>query len=97
MKWTKDQIRDKIKTDAAWAIRSLLAIYRLQTESEKVGGLTKEENGVGFNSVDSAILSDFAKQYMTVKFLSKRQVAMTQQKMIKYTGQLTKIANGEIK
>lgn len=96
-KWTKEAIREKIMTDDKWLIRGLLAIYRHQTDSEKNAGQTHEENGVGFNGVDSAILSDMAKQYITRDFLTTRQIAIVRDKMKKYAGQLTKIANGEIK
>ena len=96
-KWTKEAIRERLKADDKWVIRGLLAIYRLQTDSEQNAGMTKEENGVGFNGVDSAILSDMAKQYLNRDFLTARQIGIVRDKILKYAGQLTKIANGEIK
>lgn len=97
VKWTKETIRKRLATDDMWLIRGLLAIYRHQTDSEQNAGMTKEENGVGFNGVDSAILSDMAKQYLNRNFLTPRQIAIVRDKMLKYSGQLAKIANGEIK
>lgn len=97
MKWTKEAIRERLKADDKWLIRGLLAIYRHQTDSEQNAGMTKEDNGVGFNGVDSAILSDMAKQFITRDFLTPRQIAIIRDKMLKYAGQLAKIANGEIK
>lgn len=95
-KWTKAEIRNRLETDDKWLIRGLVAIYNRQTDQEQNNGMTKEENGVGFNGVDSVILSDMAKQHMTRGFLSRRQIEIVRGKMLKYAGQLTKIANGEI-
>lgn len=85
-KWTKEAIRENLKTDDMWLIRGLVAIYKKQTDSEQNDGMTKEENGIGFNGVDSIILSDMAKQYITRTFLTARQLNIVRDKMLKYSG-----------
>lgn len=94
-KWTKQTIKAKLETDNRWVIRGLLAIYSRQTESEKCNGQTKEDNGIGFNGVDSTILSSFVQQWNDRNFLSPKQWVIVRKKIMKYAGQLAKIANGE--
>lgn len=91
--WTKEAIKEKMIADDRWTIRGLVAIYNRQTDDEKNDGLTKHENGIGFNGVDSAILSDMARQYVERKFLTNRQIVIVRKKMLKYAGQLANIAN----
>lgn len=79
-----------------WLYRGLLAIYNYQTEDEKTSEITKHDNMVGFNGVDSNILSSFAKSYKNYGRLSPAQLVICRKKMLKYAGQLAKIANGEI-
>lgn len=90
--WTKDQIREKIKTNDAWLIRGLMAIYAGQTQEEKAIGATKEDNGIGFNGADAEILTSFAQGYIRYGRLTPKQLAITRNKMVKYAGQLVKIA-----
>jgi hypothetical protein len=100
--WTKNEIRENLLTSDAWLIRGLIAIFQYQTASEQVSDNTTENNGVGFNGVDSFILSKFAKFCLDIKnngrkpFLTPKQKAIALKKMPKYAGQLAKIANGKI-
>ena len=95
-KWTKDEIKQKLTTDTRWVIRGLLAIYDRQTADEKAVGATVEDNGVGFNGADAEIPSSIAMNYKTRNFISPRQLEIVQKKMVKYAGQLAKIANGAV-
>ncbi len=96
-KWTKEEIKEKLKTDDAWLVRGLLAIHARQTDDEKSSETTKEDNGIGFSAFDASILTDLVNQYKrTDGFFSKRQIALIRKKMIKYSGQLARIANGEV-
>ncbi len=95
-KWNKLTIRAMLETNNVWVVRGLMAIYKYQTESEKAEGVTREDNGVGFNGVDSEILTSFAQQWQARNFLSPKQLEIARKKMLKYSGQLAKIANGEV-
>lgn len=100
--WTADEIKQGLKSSDEWVIEGIKTIYRYQTAQEQAAGLTQEDNGVGFNGPDSAILSSFAQQinsWNPNRFrtpLSPRQMEIARQKIIKYGGQLAKIANKEI-
>lgn len=100
--WTKEDIQEGLRTNDHWVVRGILAIYDYQTEDEKNIEDTKHNNGVGFNGVDGHILSSFAcqiKRWDKSKFrtpLSPKQMTLARKKIMKYAGQLTKIANGEM-
>lgn len=94
---TIETVKEKLATDQRWLERGILAIYRYQTEHEKVRGTTIEYNGVGFNGCDGVILSSFA-EWLTKSWkpegqrLTFKQAALARKKMAKYAGQLVRIA-----
>jgi hypothetical protein len=110
-KWTKETIRaamseNTVKGDA-WVVKGMLAILNYQTPDEKAFGQTVEDNGVGFNGVDAEILTSFCDQasrvltsiptdkYKYSKCLSPKQMEIARKKMLKYSGQLARIANSK--
>jgi hypothetical protein len=95
-KWTKEEIRDKINTDTRWLLRAVSAIYQKQTEDEQSSRVTNHANNVGFNGVDAEFLSQAAERYDSGFNFSEKYVAALRRAMLKYSGQLTKIANGKI-
>ncbi len=95
-KWTKEIIKDKLKTDDKWVCRGIVAIHNFQTAEEQNSEATLEDNGVGFNGVDATLLSSFAKGINQYGGLTDGQMVYGRKKMLKYAGQLAKIANGEI-
>ena len=94
--WTKIEIKAKLEADNVWLCRGLVAIFKKQTADEQRDGQTHEDNGIGFNGVDAEILTSFAMQYVERGFLTPKQITITRKKMLKYAGQLTKIANGDV-
>jgi hypothetical protein len=90
--WTKQEIRTMLETNDVWVIRGMLAIFEYQTADEQAHGRTEYDNGVGFNGVDAEILTSFVEQYKARNFLSPKQIAIARKKMLKYAGQLVKIA-----
>lgn len=96
MEYTKKMIREKLENDDKWLFRGVVAIYKLQTEEEKATDATKVDNGVGFNGVDAELLSSFAKQLLRKGYLNSNQKFYARKKMLKYAGQLAKIANKKI-
>lgn len=89
--YTVDAIKEKLKTNNAWLIRGILAIYAYQTAEEKMSGHTKDDNGMGFNGVDAEFLTHCALFYNKNKFLTPKQIAIAGNKMVKYAGQLLHI------
>lgn len=94
--WTKDQIKELLLSNPNAVMRGILAIYRLQTESEKMGQHTNEVNGVGFNKFDVKFLTSLAQRMERGLPLTEKQLIAGRKAILKYSGQLAKIANGEI-
>lgn len=92
-KWTKEEIRFNMETNDKWLFRGLLAIYARQTEDERSSEITKHDNAVGFNGVDSNFLSRAAVFYKSNGFRTKVHKEAVRKAMLKYSGQLAKIAN----
>ena len=91
--WNKEEIKYLIETNDKVLISSLLQVYNSQTIDEQCTKETAERNGVGFNASDAYILSSFAEWYKSHEYLSPKQIAIARKKMIKYSGQVTKLAN----
>lgn len=92
--WTKEEIRNKLATDDRWLVRALMAIYKHQTDDEKNSLNTKHYNSVGFNGIDAEFLSSAAQWYQRTGRLSSKQLVHVRRKMMKYSGQLARVANG---
>ena len=87
-----EYITEKLTTDDRWLYRGLIAIYNRQTMDEQYTGETKILNGVGFNALDSNILSSFARIVVEVGSLSNGQKGLARKLMPKYSRQLWEIA-----
>ena len=83
-----DYIKNKLETDPAWASRAILKLYECQTMDEQVTGQTVNVNGVGFNGLDSVILSSFAEQLLKGRTLTAKQLAIAHKKLPKYGKQV---------
>lgn len=80
----------------AWLYRGLVTIYNYQTADEQAADATAHDNGVGFNSVDAFILTSFAKQIVARNYLTPKQIEIARAKMVKYAGQLLRIAQAKV-
>ncbi len=94
--WKSDEIKTLLQKSDKAVRRGILAIHSLQTDDEQNYRNTVHENGVGFNSYDADFLSSLAEFYKTRGFLSPRQLTLGRRGVMKYSGQLTMIANGEL-
>lgn len=92
-RWTKEEIKTLISNNDKMVCISLVQIYNCQTEDEKLYKETAHDNGIGFNGVDSRILSSFAEFYLDKGYLSPKQLEIARKKMLKYSGQVCKLAN----
>lgn len=95
-KWTKTEIQANLICSNLWLYQGLLAVYERQTADEQNSEYSKYNNKVGFSSADSTFLTSIAKQALDRRRLSEKQVEITRKLMLKYSGQLAKIANGLI-
>jgi len=94
--WTKESIKEILKTNNVAVLRGLLCIYHLQTDDEKMVEDVRYRNNIGFSGCDAYIMSRFATFFMKNGYLTIKQLELTKKKIMKYAGQLAKIANGEI-
>ena len=91
--WTIDEIRNMLDNNDRAVNRGIVAIYKLQTESEKASESTNESNGVGFASCDARLGSYYAKWVMSGKNLNGNHLDKARKMCKKYAGQLVKLAN----
>ena len=94
--WTVEEIKEKLIHEQEWVERGIVAIHKKQTASEQVNEVTTKRNGVGFTKFDAGFLSSLAKRLEKYGRLTSNQLFHGRKKIIKYSNQLTKIANGEI-
>ncbi len=91
--WTEEEVKTLIQSNDKVLYGGLLKLYECQTAEEQSVGATTENNGYGFNGVDSPILSSFAEFLKKHGYLSDKQKAIARKKLVKYNKQLTKLAN----
>ena len=94
--WTRDEIKAQILADDRWVERAIVAIYNKQTSHEQAIGSTTVHNGVGFAHCHANLGSYYARWIKSDKMLSGRHLDKGRKIALRYVGQLTKIANGEI-
>lgn len=94
--WKKEEIQQMLKDHPVAVKKAVKTIFKFQTADEQRSSDTKHQNGIGFNGVDAYIMSEFAKQLEKGKDLSPKQFEIAKKKIMKYAGQLTRIANGEL-
>ena len=91
--WTEDEIRDYVQTNDKVLYGAIKKLYDEQTEDEKEAGETKHYNGVGFNGADSKFMSSVAEFLIRRGYLTDKQKFAARKRMVKYTKQLTRLAN----
>jgi hypothetical protein len=89
-------LQQKLATDARWAQRALLAIFKNQTADEQVQGTVSHNNAMGFRCMDSDILTSFAGQLQRRGSLSPKQMNIVHSKMPIYARQLMKFHGDKI-
>lgn len=95
-KWTKEEVTNILLTSDKDVWASLKKLYSYQTADEQNTDSTRHRNGVGFTGYDAKVMTSLAKSYLKYGHLTPKQTALTRKKILKYAGQLAKIANGEL-
>ena len=93
--WTAEEIKAKLLTNDKWLFSAILAIFNKQTEFEQKVEETNCDNGVGFTGCDAKRLSYYAKWIKNRGGLTGRHLEIARKRMVKYAGQLARIANGK--
>ena len=91
--YTKNEIKQLLITSDKAVVRGLVAIFQLQTQNEQYSDSTSELNGVGFNGLDAKFGCSLAKQILSQRSLSLKQIEAGRKLILKYAGQLMRIAN----
>ena len=92
---TIQEIRELLQTNDRAVMRAIWVLYERQTATEKASHCTIEDNGVGFNAFDAEFLTSLAEQAEQRGWLTPRQIQAGRKAVMKYAGQLVRIANGE--
>jgi len=95
-RWTRTQIVAILKTRDDAVDRAMLRIWQLQTKDEQKTDATKHRNNVGFNATDAKKGSYYARWVKSGRKLSGHYLDHARRMAIKYSRQLTDIANGKI-
>jgi hypothetical protein len=91
--WTEEEIGNLIQTNDRVLYNGLKKLYECQTVDEQRTESTNHHNGRGFNSADAKFLTSVAKYLLRYGYLSEKQKYVTRKRLVKYTRQLTRIAN----
>lgn len=91
--WTEEEIKVLVQTNDKVLYGALRKLYACQTSDEIEIGAANHRNGAGFNGVDAKIMTSFCEFLNKTGFLTYKQKAICRKKMVKYTKQLTVLAN----
>lgn len=94
--WNVDEIKELLKTNDRFVLRSLIKLYSFQTNEEKHCKESTEANNKGFNKFDAKILTPIAQDVVKGNIITENQISYVRNKIMKYAKQLTKIANHQI-
>lgn len=99
-KWTREQIEGLLKTNPIFVERSIVELFRRQTEDEKQINNATHTNLKGFNKPDARRMTIYAKSIIKRRKerdegnrLDEWQMKDAHKRIMKYAGQLAKIAN----
>lgn len=93
------EVRSHIENDDKFAVKTLVEIYRYQTEDEAVMEVTRHSNRVGFNHSDAKMLTRVAKDIVDkTSKLDADTMNIIHRRMPKYARQYVKnnIRSGKI-
>lgn len=91
--WTESEIKELVQTNDKVLYGALKRLYGEQDPREKSSKDTHIVNGAGFNKYDAPFLTSVAEFLIKNGFLTNKQKTATRKKLVKYTRQLTKLAN----
>ncbi len=92
---TIETIRELLRTNDRAVMRAIWVLYERQTSTEILSRQTIDANGIGFNALDAEFLTSLAEQAEERGTLTEKQIAAGRKAVMKYAGQLVRIANGD--
>lgn len=95
--WTKQEIKELLESSDSAVERAILALYKRQTNQERVSHASVVKNGAGFNSHDAGYFTKLARTLRKRNaHLTKKDFYRARPRIMKYSRQLMKIANGKL-
>ena len=99
--WKREAINEILRQSDAAVVKGVYRIYLRQTPDEQSSGYSKHANGVGFSQFDDKFGSSLGKQikrnrelgFSFAHCLSPKQITYARKLALKYSRQLTDIAN----
>ena len=93
--WNKEEIIAVLDEKTALN-KAILALYARQTRDERLERKAVEENKTGYSKLDAKFFSTLAEKIYLKKEFTEAELAIAKNKIKKYAGQLTDIANKKV-
>ncbi len=95
MQHTKESIRALLLSNDRAVERAVVVLTELQTADELASETTKVQNGQGWNARDAKFGTSLAKSVKDWGRLTSRQLVAARRMVLKYAGQLARVANAK--
>lgn len=95
MQHTKESIRALLLSSDRAVERAVVVLTELQTDDEVQSETTKVQNGQGWNARDAKFGTSLAKSVKDWGRLTKGQIVAARRMVLKYAGQLARVANAK--
>ena len=92
----KKELQDLLCRSDKAVVEAMLRIWDFQTDGEKIASQTLEENGIGFDKVDSSYMKQYVDKYYAGK-LTKDDIAFLRFRMLRYWKQLMQLSKKKIR
>ena len=83
-KWNKETITVLLQTNDTMVKKSLLELYKKQTQDEQKTESTNHHNNQGFTSSDAKVMTSIAKFVLKTGFLTPKQLTLIRRRIMKY-------------
>lgn len=93
--WTRESVSELLEKSDVAVVHGIIAIYKLQTEDEKMGRTARVQNGMGFSKMDAEFGSSLAESAMKNGTLSEKQLVYARKMCKKYIRQLVELSNSK--
>lgn len=95
--WTPTRIKELLATNDVAVEQALLALYDRQTRDEQLSAITTHQNGMGFSGPDAEFLTSLSQWILRStrakgQRLTPKQMTAARKRLVKYAGQLVKVA-----
>ncbi len=90
---TKEYVQATICRSDNAVMRAAIFLYKKQTEYEKMTKQGQTINGIGFNRIDTPVISQFAEDCLKDKGAKVEYINKIRPRILKYCSQIAKLIN----